>query len=328
MVTGSIDGSSGGVGSPDAVVTVPVAPGVSLTVDVWDGTRPGVVLVHGLASNARLWDGVVAEMRRRGHAAATVDLRGHGRSAKPDRGYDTPTVAEDLVAVLAMLRARDRRVWRLPVVAGQSWGGNVVVELAGRHPELVVGVVGVDGGVIELAERFADRDAARRALTPPVLVGTPAPAMERALRTAHPHWSAEAIAGVMANFEVRPDGTVAPWLTLERHLRIVDGLWEHRPSRILPALEVPLVLLMADDGRAPAWADDKRAAVDRAVAIAGAGARARWFVPADHDLHAEQPAAVAAELADAAMRWAVGPPTAGRPGGTEDTDIPGSRVSP
>ncbi len=33
-----------------------------------------------------------------------------------------------------------------PVVAGQSWGGNVVLELAARRPELVRGIVCVDGG--------------------------------------------------------------------------------------------------------------------------------------------------------------------------------------
>ena len=69
---------------------VPVADGVDLAVDTFvpdrepaDGS-PSFVLVHGLASNARMWDGVAARLVERGHAAATVDLRGHGRSAKPD----------------------------------------------------------------------------------------------------------------------------------------------------------------------------------------------------------------------------------------------------
>ena len=35
-----------------------------------------------------------------------------------------------------------------PVVAGQSWGGNVVVELAASRPDVLCGAVAVDGGFI------------------------------------------------------------------------------------------------------------------------------------------------------------------------------------
>ena len=59
-------------------------------------TRSPFVLVHGLASNARMWDGVACELSDRGHLAVTVDLRGHGRSAKPDGPYDMATVADDV----------------------------------------------------------------------------------------------------------------------------------------------------------------------------------------------------------------------------------------
>ena len=84
----------------------------------------------------------------RGDGTAAVDLRGHGGSSTPDDGYDFATVAADLVAVAGAL-GMDR-----PVVAGQSWGGNVVLELARRHPHHVTQVVCVDGGVIELSRQF------------------------------------------------------------------------------------------------------------------------------------------------------------------------------
>ena len=279
--------------------------GVALAADVWDGERCGVLLVHGLASNARLWDGVVAALQDRGHAVCTVDLRGHGRSEKPGTGYAVPTVADDLAEVVGDLRRHRGGPWRRPVVAGQSWGGNVVVELADRHPSAVAGVVGVDGGVIELAERFSSPAGARQALAPPALAGTPAVDVERAVRVAHPGWSDVAVAGMLANFERRRDGSVAPWLTFERHLQVLDGLWAHRPSAVFPRLTVPVLLLMADDGGRGPLEAAKRAAVDRAVACAGAGARAVWFA-ADHDVHAEQPEAVAQAIADAAVAWTAG----------------------
>ena len=114
---------------------VHVAEGVELAVDRWPAANadpgapaPGApfLLVHGLASNARLWDGVAAALTGLGHEVVTVDLRGHGRSSKPDEGYDVPTVADDLAVLI------ERLGLERPIAAGQSWGGNVVLELAAR----------------------------------------------------------------------------------------------------------------------------------------------------------------------------------------------------
>ncbi|HEY5472951.1 MAG TPA: alpha/beta fold hydrolase, partial [Candidatus Limnocylindrales bacterium] len=46
-----------------------------------DGSRSSApfLLVHGLASNARLWDGVARRLTEAGHRSVAVDLRGHGR---------------------------------------------------------------------------------------------------------------------------------------------------------------------------------------------------------------------------------------------------------
>ena len=198
------------------------------------------VLVHGLASNARMWDGVADALVASGHPAVTVDLRGHGRSSKPDGPYDVPTVADDVAALIAAL-GLDR-----PVVAGQSWGGNVVLELAARHPDATRGIVCVDGGWLEPSRQFADWDACLAALAPPRLVGRRLDEVEGYVRSAHPDWPESGIRGVLANFEVRPDGTVAPWLTYERHLAVLRGLWEHHPSERYAGLAVPVLLAPAD----------------------------------------------------------------------------------
>ena len=56
------------------------------------------VLVHGLASNLRLWDGVAEDLHARGHTVVAVDQRGHGSSGQPDHGYDFATLGRDLAA--------------------------------------------------------------------------------------------------------------------------------------------------------------------------------------------------------------------------------------
>lgn len=293
---------------------MPVADGTRLVVDRWaaagaGAALPGILLVHGLASNARLWDGMVAWLRVAGHDVAAVDLRGHGRSDKPDSGYDMATVADDLLPVLDALARRapgpapGTGPWAHPVVVGQSWGGNVVVELGWRRPDRLLGVVAVDGGAFELADRFPSAEEARLAMRPPPLAGTPARDVERMLRRAHPDWPEAAVAGTMANFEHRPDGTVAPWLSLDHHLQVIDGMWAQRPSERWATMAVPVLFLMADDGRGGAWAEEKRRAVAGAVAALARGAE-RWFVPADHDVHAQLPDQVGAAVHAAALEWA------------------------
>lgn len=247
------------------------------------------LLVHGLASNARTWDGVASRLAGAGREVVAIDLRGHGRSTKPDDGYDPGTVAGDLAVAIGELRL-DR-----PVVVGQSWGGNVVIELAAREPGLVGAVVGVDGGLIELATRFPSWDACAAELAPPRLAGRPLAELEARLRAAHPDWPDEGIAGTLANFEVRADGTIAPWLTFERHMAVLRGLWEHRPRALLPRLAVPLALAVAarDAGEA------ERRAADTATAAASSAAPSvtvRAFPATDHDIHAHRPGELAAWL--------------------------------
>ncbi|MFZ9628044.1 MAG: alpha/beta fold hydrolase [Ilumatobacteraceae bacterium] len=284
---------------------VSVAPDVDLRVLVTEGADARAtpfVLVHGLASNARLWDGTAEALAAAGHTVAAVDLRGHGRSSKPDHGYDFATVVADVAAVIDMLDLER------PVVAGQSWGGNVVVELAATHPTRLLGAVAVDGGFIELAHRFDDWESCRAALTPPRLIGTPLTAIESHIRRAHPTWPESGILGALANFEVRPDGTIAPWLTLDRHLMILRALYDHRPSTRFGDLEVPMLLVPADTGDV-AWTHDKRDAVDEALAALPRG-DVHWFSPADHDIHAQFPRELADVLISFARRLA--PPEAPR----------------
>ena len=270
----------------------PLRSGVVLHTVHWEPQEPDAelppwLLVHGLASNARLWDGVARYLARRGHRVVAVDQRGHGSSSKPDDGYDMATVADDLLALL------DDLGWdgaHRPGVAGQSWGGNVAVELAYRHPGAVHTLACIDGGFIDLGGRFPVWDDAAEALAPPKLAGTPLDRVEQWVATSAADWPEEGRRGTLANFEVRADGTIAPWLTFERHLTVLRGLWEHRPSTRYPHIAVPTLLIAAATGDV-AWTHSKHDAVDSAIAALPTG-RAVWFDPAHHDVHAQQPAEV------------------------------------
>jgi pimeloyl-ACP methyl ester carboxylesterase len=270
---------------------VPVAEGLGLATDTWapaartDPDTPATfVLVHGLASNARTWDGVAGHLVEAGHRVIAVDLRGHGRSSKPDGPYDVPTVARDLAALVDALELRR------PIIAGQSWGGNVVLELAAAHAGLARGIVCVDGGWLDLASTFPDWEACAEALAPPHLAGLRRDAIEQHLRAAHPDWPESGIAGTLGNFETHADGTVAPWLTFDRHMTVLRGMWDHHPAERYPEVGAPVLLAPADTGDAARTAA-KRASVDAALE-ALPRARVRWFT-GDHDIHAQRPGELA-----------------------------------
>ena len=285
MVKRSVKGVNDGLPTSELIAT---GTGVRLRVVKWGDpeTHSGkpIVLVHGLASNAMLWEGAALAFEALGHPVVAVDLRGHGQSEKPDDGYDMQTVTFDLAKLLEVLAVRG---YVRPVVCGQSWGGNVVIELAHQYPQLVRGVVAVDGGFLELQNHFPEWEACSIALRPPNLLGTSVVSMRQYMQRAHSDWPQTGIDGAMANMEHLPDGTVRPWLTLDRHLMVLRGLWEHKPTHLYSDIKVP-VLFVPAEGPGGVFAETKRHAVEQALSMVPV-VRVEWFSPADHDLHAQYP---------------------------------------
>jgi hypothetical protein len=73
-------------------------------------------------------------------------------------------------------------------------------------------------------------------------------------------------------------------------------MWERRPGDVYAAVKVPVLLVPAADGDGD-WTARKEtdvAAAEDALAVV----RTRWFRPAHHDVHAQQPVEVAALLHD------------------------------
>lgn len=263
-----------------------VDAGVELHVEEWpppaQADQVGFVLVHGLASNAAMWRGVAERLQSLGHAAVAVDQRGHGRSDKPEEGYEIATFVSDLAELLGQIDVQR------PVVAGQSFGGNVVIELAAQHGDLVRGVACIDGGWIELSDHLSSWDECEAHLAPPVFEGRTVEELQEVLRRRRGDWPAAAIEGLVANFEVRPDGTVAPLLTRPRHLEILRSLWEHHPSKLYQSIQVPVLLVPAVDPSQPkVWGG----AVEKAADLLPE-CRLHPMI-GDHDLHAQHPEALA-----------------------------------
>jgi pimeloyl-ACP methyl ester carboxylesterase/quercetin dioxygenase-like cupin family protein len=68
----------------------------------WAGSGPVVVLVHGYAENSDSWAPLATDLMK-DHTVVVPDLRGIGKSSKPEGGYDKKTQAKDLRAVITTL---------------------------------------------------------------------------------------------------------------------------------------------------------------------------------------------------------------------------------
>jgi pimeloyl-ACP methyl ester carboxylesterase len=279
---------------PPELITVDAGP-VGLGARSWKGgTGRPVLLVHGLSSNARLWDGVGGHLAAAGHPVVAVDLRGHGTSAPvsdtdDEDDLDAPAVdatsgaARDLANVCAVLG------WRQPVVAGQSWGGNVVLQLAADRPDLVHGLALVDGGWLHLGDRFATLDDAWVVLAPPRFDEMSAERLRGMLASGHPGWEPWAVDATLANLREDDHGLVAPWLSRERHRAIVGSMLRHRPRTLYPLVGCPTLLLAAVSEQGP----DRKGELLAEAAAGLAHAEVVEFRGADHDLHAQHPGRVA-----------------------------------
>jgi len=243
------------------------------------------LLVHGLSSNSRTWDGVARALAAAGHLAVAVDQRGHGRSAAPASGYDTLTCADDLAALIESGR-REGWLTGRPVVVGQSWGGNVVLALAARRPDLVAAVACVDGGWLHLADRFADEEQAWAAMAPPSFEGLRHSDLAQRIRQGHPDWSDEGLAATLANLVELDDGGVRARLDRHHHRAIVASMLSLDPADLYPLVEAPVLLVPS------ALGGDAVTAAQAALP----DARVRAYPGADHDIHVQQPTALAADL--------------------------------
>jgi pimeloyl-ACP methyl ester carboxylesterase len=264
--------------------------GVSLHARDWGGAGAPVVLLHGLASNARIWDGVAPRLVAAGLRVVALDQRGHGDSAQPDGGYDFATVGRDLAAACAALGLER------PLLAGHSWGADVALRFAADRPGAVAGLALVDGGLVALRDRAGpDLAVARRRLAPPRLSVPLARWLARADRfpPAEREWVREFLrAGVV----VDDQGVARARFAFDHHMQVVDALLAERPEALHPRLGCPVLLCPAAGGRAPAA---------RALAALPAG-RVAWFDDSGHDIPLEQPERLAAELAAFALGAAGG----------------------
>lgn len=101
------------------------------------GDGPLMLFFHGITANSAVFGKLTAELSSRFRTIA-VDQRGHGRSDKPDAGYQADDFADDIAALIRTLDSGPA------IIIGHSLGSRNGVTAAARYPELVRSVVAID----------------------------------------------------------------------------------------------------------------------------------------------------------------------------------------
>jgi pimeloyl-ACP methyl ester carboxylesterase len=108
-----------------------------------DGSAPSarpMVLLHGWATQRRFLHPLSTAFQT-SHRVLNIDLIGHGDSAVPEdeARLDVESLAEDVAGLCDAARVTSA------VIAGHSFGGAIALEIAAQRPDLVAGVVALEG---------------------------------------------------------------------------------------------------------------------------------------------------------------------------------------
>jgi pimeloyl-ACP methyl ester carboxylesterase len=96
-----------------------------------------LVFIHGLSCDSRYWQKQTPYFSKK-YQVVTIDLAGHGHSGHSRTKYSMDLFGNDVAAVIEKIKAKKA------ILLGHSMGGAVIVNAAGKIPDKVVGLVGVD----------------------------------------------------------------------------------------------------------------------------------------------------------------------------------------
>jgi long-chain acyl-CoA synthetase len=120
---------------------VRVEPDVKISYIHVTPERPSqtVVLIHGFGGRARQWRYQIEQLAVQNRVVA-IDMRGHGRSSRPAKGYEMEQMLADITAVLHHLN-----IITPFVMIGHSFGVAFVTDFAYRFPERVSRIILIAG---------------------------------------------------------------------------------------------------------------------------------------------------------------------------------------
>ncbi len=174
-----------------------------------------VVLLHGAYMAIGGMGALLSELAKTRQVIA-VEFQGHGHTADIDRPLQYEQMADDVAALMGHLGIDNADI------VGYSMGGNVALQLAIRHPDLVRKIVSASSQ-FRLDGMYPEVIAGIAELTPEIMMGTP--------------WYQE-----YADVAPNPDDFPALVEKLKR-LDAEEFAW---PPEEIQAIEAPTLLIVGD----------------------------------------------------------------------------------
>ena len=93
-----------------------------------------IIFLHFGGGNLMIWQRAVPYFQDR-YRLILVDLRGHGKSDRPETGYHIDEMARDVVGMMAQLELERAHI------VGSSLGAEVALSIAANYPERTLSIV-------------------------------------------------------------------------------------------------------------------------------------------------------------------------------------------
>jgi len=98
--------------------------GIKIWYEIKTKNKPSLVFIHGWANDWTTWKKEIAFFKRKGYSTITLDLRGHGKSEKPEQKekYELECFAKDIHEIIKKENVDNF------VLVGHSMGGMVALK--------------------------------------------------------------------------------------------------------------------------------------------------------------------------------------------------------
>ncbi len=216
----------------DAVTTRDCPIGAVTLHTISAGAGPLAIFLHGITANAYVFLPLMARLAHR-FRVVSVDMRGHGRSAKPARGYGADDYADDIEGLIRHLGGSPA------LLVGHALGARDALVAAARDRGLVSAVVAIDfTPFIESAvfEALEQRVGGGNRLFPDV------DAIHAALAHRYPRMPDDAIRRRARYGYVAVEGGLRP-LAEPSAMRLTAAGLRHDLAPTLQAIRVPTLLI-------------------------------------------------------------------------------------
>lgn len=227
--------------------------GVELQVTEWGGEGDTIFFGHPTGFFGKIWKPIIERLRVRGYEGriVTFDQRGQGMSSKLDEGYAWRELATDTAELVRELGIEGA------LGVGHSAGATLVASAAAMRPGSFRRLVLIDpilvGSLAKTSERAKNNSSMSKRTRTRRLVYETREGMFEALRNRVPYdsWTEEALRIYvdLGTFD-RPDGAIELLCPGRIEAQLYEGALEIDPVAELEKLQIPVLLVGADDSNA------------------------------------------------------------------------------